>query len=99
MRFEVEAAHIIPVAHGGNDIVPNGLALSRTLHWSFDNGMVWIDGELRVKVANEVMRDSRNEWLRQFAGVRLQVPRGANLMPSADALRWHAEHVAGVELT
>lgn len=99
MRFEVEAAHIIPVAHGGNDVVPNGLALCRTLHWSFDNGMVWVDSELRVKVANEVMRDSRNEWLRQFAGVRLQVPRGTNLMPSADALRWHAKHVAGVELS
>lgn len=99
MRFEVEAAHIIPVAHGGNDVVPNGLALSRTLHWSFDNGMVWVDSELRVKVANEVTRDSRNEWLRQFSGVRLQVPRGANLIPSAEALRWHAEHVAGVELS
>ena len=99
VRFEAEAAHIIPVAHGGNDVVPNGLALCRTLHWSFDNGMIWVDSELRVKVANEVMRDSRNEWLRQFAGVRLQVPSGANLMPSAEALRWHAEHVAGIELT
>lgn len=99
VRFEVEAAHIIPVAHGGNDVVPNGLALCRTLHWSFDNGMIWIDSELRVNVTGEVVRDSRNEWLQQFAGRRLSVPRGANMMPSVEALRWHAEHVAGIELS
>lgn len=99
VRFEVEAAHIIPVAHGGNDVVPNGLALCRTLHWSFDNGMIWIDGELRVNATSEVLRDNRNEWLRQFAGRELRVPRGANMMPSAEALRWHAEHIAGIELS
>ena len=96
LRYEVEAAHIIPVAHGGTDVIPNGLALCRTLHWAFDNGMVWIDGDMRVGLAPEVESDNRNEWLRQYGGKRVRVPRDARLAPSAEALRWHAEHVAGV---
>lgn len=35
---EVQAAHIIPVAEGGHDIVQNGIAMSATLHWMFDHG-------------------------------------------------------------
>lgn len=99
LQYEVEAAHIIPVAANGSDVIANGLALCRTLHWAFDRGMIWVDRELRVGLTPITCSDDRNEWLRQFAGVRLQVPRGANLMPSAEALRWHAEHVAGVELS
>ena len=45
-RYEVEAAHIIPVARGGRDRVENGLALSRSIHWAFDEGMLWIDDAL-----------------------------------------------------
>ena len=98
LRYEVEAAHIIPVASGGGDVIPNGLALCRTIHWAFDNGMVWIDGDMRVGLAPEVESDNRNEWLRQYGGQRLRVPRNPRLAPSAEALRWHAKHVARVKV-
>ena len=39
-RPEVEAAHIRPVGDGGPDVVQNGLALSGTLHWMFDRGLI-----------------------------------------------------------
>lgn len=97
LRYEVEAAHIIPVAHGGSDVVQNGLALCRTLHWAFDNGMVWINGEMRLGLAPEVESDNRNEWLRQYGGKSVRAPKDARLAPSAEALRWHAENVARVK--
>lgn len=99
LQYEVEAAHIIPVSANGSDVVANGLALCRTLHWAFDRGMFWVNRELRVGLTPITRSDSRNEWLQQFAGRRLSVPRGANMMPSVEALRWHAEHVAGIELS
>lgn len=99
LRYEAEAAHIIPVAQGGGDVIPNGLALCRTIHWAFDNGMVWIDREMRVGLTPEVESDNRNEWLRQYGGQRVRVPRDVRLAPSAEALRWHAVHVAGVRKT
>ena len=94
ISYEVQASHVIPVAKGGRDLVPNGLALNRSLHWAFDQGMVWVDSDMRVNVSVEVQNDRRNEWLRGFEGRNLWVPSDAPLRPSPDALRWHAEHVA-----
>jgi putative restriction endonuclease len=39
-RSEVQAAHIRPVAERGPDSIRNGLALSGTVHWMFDRGLV-----------------------------------------------------------
>ena len=94
ISYEVEASHVIPVARGGRDLVPNGLALNRSLHWAFDHGMVWVDSDMRVNVSKEVQNDRRNEWLRGFEGRNLWVPDKAQLRPNSDALQWHAEHVA-----
>ena len=94
IKYEVEAAHVIPVARGGRDLIQNGLALNRSLHWAFDHGMVWIDSDMRVNVSRDVQTDRRNEWLRGFEGHSLRLPDDSRLNPSYEALSWHAEHVA-----
>lgn len=93
---EVEAAHIIPVSRGGRDLVRNGLALSRTVHWAFDHGMLWFDEDLRVSISSEVESDRRNQWLKQFCGRPLKVPVDDLHRPLPDALRWHTMNVARV---
>ena len=94
-QYEVQAAHIVPVAQGGRDLIQNGLALTRTVHWAFDLGMVWFDDRLRLAVAEQALRDSRNRWLAQLRGRSLAMPANPQLAPSAEALQWHAAHVAG----
>ena len=37
---EAQAAHIRPVKDNGPDSVRNGLALSATVHWMFDRGLI-----------------------------------------------------------
>jgi putative restriction endonuclease len=39
-RPEVQAAHIRPVSDRGPDSIRNGLALSSTVHWMFDRGLI-----------------------------------------------------------
>jgi len=39
-RPEVQTAHIRPVESRGSDSVRKGLALSGTLHWMFDRGLI-----------------------------------------------------------
>lgn len=39
-RAEVQACHIRSVEDGGPDVVRNGLALSGTIHWMFDRGLI-----------------------------------------------------------
>lgn len=95
-QYEVQAAHIIPVAAGGRDTVDNGLALNRSIHWAFDLGMLWVatEDELRIRVSDEVHGDRRNEWLRSFNGQHLRVPKDRRLHPSIEAIDWHAQNVA-----
>ena len=93
--YEVEAAHIVPVARGGRDHVQNGLALSRTVHWAFDEGMIWVDDRMRVAVTKDVERDQRNQWLAQFRGRPLTTPIDVRHGPNSEALRWHAANIAG----
>jgi len=53
----VDAAHILPVgAKGSTDNVQNGLALSPTFHRAFDNGLVFLDEDLvmRINLAKEL---------------------------------------------
>jgi len=53
-RAEAEAAHIQPVAQGGPDTVRNGLALSGTVHWMFDRGLISLEDDLRILVSRHV---------------------------------------------
>lgn len=94
VRHEVEAAHIVPIARGGRDYINNGLALNRTLHWAFDNGMLWINNEYQIVVANRAMQVNRNKWLTEYHGTRLAQPADPGALPDPDALRWHARNVA-----
>ena len=55
-RPEVQAAHIQPVASKGPDAVRNGVALSVTVHWMFDRGLISIgDDYKKFGYATEVM--------------------------------------------
>ena len=94
-RPEVQAAHIRPVEVQGSDSVRNGLALSGTLHWMFDRGLVSVAGD------NQTILISHNKVPSDVVG-RLLVP-GARLIPPADPrnaphpenLRWHRENRFG----
>lgn len=54
-RCEIEAAHIRPVGdgHDGPDSVRNGLALSRTMHWLFDRGIISLKDNGKILFASK----------------------------------------------
>lgn len=56
-RTEVDAAHIKPVGdgHNGPDSVRNGLAISKTVHWMFDRGLISIDADFKILTARSLV--------------------------------------------
>lgn len=52
-RAEVQAAHIRPVERGGPDIVTNGIALSGTVHWMFDRGLISLNDDLEILISRQ----------------------------------------------
>ena len=94
-RPEVQAAHIRPVASGGSDSPRNGLALSGTLHWMFDRGLVSVAEDNRTILVsrNKVPVDVVDRLIGPN-GV-LTPPEDPYAVPHPENLRWHRENVFG----
>jgi putative restriction endonuclease len=93
-RPEVQAAHIRPVEHQGSDSVRNGIALSGTVHWMFDRGLISgaDDGSVIVS-RNKVPVEVVDRLI--HPGGRLLSPGDVRNHPHPDNLRWHRENVFG----
>jgi len=88
-RPEVQAAHIRPVECDGPDVVRNGLALTATVHWMFDRGLVSVGDDYRVLISRKGLPDELSRLVRP--GDKARVPDRLDLRPHPTYLRWHRE--------
>jgi putative restriction endonuclease len=89
-RAEVEAAHIKPVEHSGPDTIRNGLALSGTVHWMFDRGLISLSDDLDILVSRHVNDPDRIWGLVNATGKALPPANPAH-RPHPRFLGWHRE--------
>ncbi|WBH17729.1 HNH endonuclease [Sphingomonas radiodurans] len=90
-RAEAEAAHIRPVEANGPDIVTNGLALSGTVHWMFDRGLISLSDDLEILVSRQANDPESVRGMINKTGRAL--PPGRPLdRPHPHFLAWHREH-------
>jgi putative restriction endonuclease len=90
-RPEVQAAHIRPVAAGGSDSVRNGLALSGTIHWMFDRGLVSVDDDFKILIATGRLPNAVTRLLRGDG--KIAIPRRLEDHPHPLHLRYHRENI------
>jgi putative restriction endonuclease len=90
-RPEVQAAHIQPVASKGPDSVRNGLALSGTVHWMFDRGLISIGDDYKILIAKNHVPDDAARFLNQNGLINL--PKDPTLRPNAYYLKFHRDTV------
>ena len=90
-RAEAQAAHIRPVADNGPDSVRNGLALSATVHWMFDRGLVSIADDYTL------LLDKATESASVLGVInpqrRLRLPALRRDYPHRRFLQYHRTHV------
>lgn len=85
---EVQAAHIWPVKHGGPDIVQNGLALSGTIHWLFDNFLISLTDDLRLIFAKNQNRLQLSKIFNIPEG-KISSPHSGKLQPATIYIQRH----------
>ena len=90
-RAEAEAAHIRPVEVNGPDIVNNGIALSGTVHWMFDRGLISLADDLKILVSRHVNDPDSIRALINNDGVARTPSRAAD-RPHPHFLQWHREN-------
>jgi putative restriction endonuclease len=86
-RAEVQAAHIRPVSEDGPDSLRNGIALTGTVHWMFDRGLVSIDDDYTILIAKDRLPDAALRLLNE--NHRLLLPALEDLRPHRHFLSYH----------
>jgi putative restriction endonuclease len=90
----LDAAHIRPVAEGGQHRLDNGLLLRTDVHRLYDAGYVTVTPDGRFLVSRRIKDDFDNgEPYMPFHGQRIWMPGDPVSQPSREALEWHAEGV------
>lgn len=93
-RPEVQAAHIRPVSEQGPDTVRNGLALSGTLHWMFDRGLISVSEDYQILIShNKVPAETVRRVI--TPGQKLILPKQKRHYPHPEYLQYHREEVYG----
>lgn len=89
---EVQAAHIRPVAEGGHDVVPNGLALTATVHWMFDRGIVSVNAANQVIITGQY-RDTVLKYRLIFEGAKINLPTNERDYPAPYFTEYHRHQI------
>lgn len=90
-RAEVEAAHIRPVEANGPDTIRNGIALSGTIHWMFDRGLISLSDDLEILLSRQLNDQDGVRGLINETGRALAPNRQAD-RPHPHFLQWHREN-------
>jgi putative restriction endonuclease len=85
-RPEVEAAHIMPVEVNGPDSIRNGIALSATVHWMFDRGLLSLADDFSILKSRHLNHDISHLLLPNMMAL---VPSEPSLQPHPYFLNWH----------
>lgn len=87
-RAETQAAHIKSVEAGGPDSLTNGIALSGTMHWMFDRGLVSLSDAGDILLSRAINDRESVERL-VYPDRKARLPAGAAHRPNPEYLEWH----------
>jgi putative restriction endonuclease len=96
-RVEAQAAHILPVASDGPDVVQNGIALCATMHWLFDRHLISIGEDWCLLVAQDLLPQGLLALLPPD-GTPIRRPTNPRLWPDDKFLRVHRRRFAEVSM-
>ena len=90
----LQAAHIQPVAVGGQHRVDNGLLLRSDVHTLFDRGYLTITPDHLLRVSPHLRTDFNNgEYYYAMEGSEMWTPGRESDRPNVELLSWHSDVV------
>lgn len=87
-RAETQAAHIKSVEAGGPDKIDNGIALSGTIHWMFDRGLISLSDDGEILLSRGINDRASVERL-IFPDRKARLPALPAHRPHSRYLDWH----------
>jgi putative restriction endonuclease len=102
LKWEVEAAHIVPHGVNGKNDIWNGIAPCGLHHWAFDVGWFSFSNDYRILVSSkaEMVPDDFGticgyEFFKQSLsqGNYLALPKKEFLRPHENSIEWHRKNI------
>ncbi len=102
LRWEVEAAHIVPHKLRGKDDIWNGLALCHLHHWAFDVGWFTLLDDYSVQISSKIHllpsdfgKFGQIDFIRSFVKSNsiILLPGQKNNYPHRNSINWHRKNV------
>ncbi len=89
----VDAAHIVPWSVGHDDRPANGMALCRTCHWTFDEGLLRVSAYSIFTSTQLSISGNLAGYLTSLAGRGIVCPVEEAYWPDPASLEWHHDRV------
>jgi putative restriction endonuclease len=87
----IDACHIEDHALSGINHLSNGIALCPNLHRAFDNGLLLITDDYRVRISSGLEENDSPYQLQQFHEKKILLPENRAYWPDPDRLKWRRE--------
>lgn len=89
----IDACHLKPIQHYGDDLVTNGLALCKMHHWALDRGAISINPNRQVIISEKLNGPKLDDFFILYDHKPIHIPRD-NKKHLADAnIEYHMEYV------
>jgi hypothetical protein len=102
LRWEVEAAHIVPNNLKGKDDIWNGIALCHLHHWAFDVGWFALLNDYNIQLstkAKNIPSDYGKMGEYEFINTisvnnrKIFLPDREEIQPHINSIQWHRENI------
>lgn len=97
-RSLADAAHIVPWSKSKNDDPRNGISLCKSHHWIFDQFLLTIDEQYRIRFSKHLTSSNQiSSALSQRKGKEIYLPENTLHYPAPEALNYHNEKYEQVQ--
>jgi len=89
----IDACHVKPIQHFGDDHVTNGIALCKIHHWALDRGAISISENRDLMISPKLNGTRIVEYFHEFANKQIFLPRNSSFHLNEENVSYHRKYV------
>lgn len=89
----IDACHVRPIQHNGDDNITNGIALCKIHHWALDRGAISISNKFTLLVSPKLNGSKTDDHFFQFKEKDIFIPRDASFVLNEQNVNYHQSYI------
>lgn len=89
----IDACHVKPIQHFGDDHITNGMALCKIHHWALDRGAISISEDYQLLISPKLNGPRIDEYFHQYAQGNIFTPRNTAYQLKEENLIYHRTYL------